>query len=297
MSPYFELPPWFQKVFKGLLIEVFILLTLGATVRVLNAGLACPDWPLCFGDVIPDFHPQVYLEFIHRVLAGVIAVVTTVLVVILCRRKNVPKSVKVLGLLSIFLLIAQVVLGGLTVLLRLDSKVVAAHLTMGTALYGILLWMYLTLRYAGFQPVSEEDRQFKPIAIGALLAICTQIILGGLVASHYAALVCTDFPLCFGKWFPTFSGIIGLNVIHRTFAYIVVLVVIVNWWLLRKYVEDIQIKKTANWLLFFVFVQFAIGVSNVVFHTPPLLAVLHLTAASALLGLATANVRRITQRA
>ena len=47
------------------------VIALGVLTRAMDAGLACPDWPLCFGDVIPDYHPQVYLEFIHRNLGRI----------------------------------------------------------------------------------------------------------------------------------------------------------------------------------------------------------------------------------
>ena len=66
----------FIRVYGLLCAAIICLIALGAATRAMNAGLACPDWPLCFGDIIPDFHPQVYFEFIHRVLACLIALAT-----------------------------------------------------------------------------------------------------------------------------------------------------------------------------------------------------------------------------
>jgi len=144
-NPY-DLPPWFFKVMKGLLFEVFFLIALGGSVRLMNAGLACPDWPLCFGDVIPDYHPQVYLEFIHRVLAGVVALITAGLIFVLWRNAKVPKSLKVMGAWVLLLLLSQVIMGGLTVLLQLHSKVVAAHLGLAQTFFALLIWMYFSLK-------------------------------------------------------------------------------------------------------------------------------------------------------
>lgn len=290
-NPY-SLPPWFLKTFKALLFEIVFLIALGGSVRIMNAGLACPDWPLCFGDFIPDYHPQVYLEFLHRVLAGFIALVMTGLALYLTRKPQVPLSVKMLGIFTIFLLLAQVILGGLTVLWQLHAKVVAAHLGLATVFFSIALWMYLTLR------APEKREAFKSsvkwLSFTLVAVVFTQVILGGLVASHYASLVCTDFPTCHGELFPTFKGIIGLQVIHRTFAYFVVAFGLFYFFWIRNKTKDLGLRKASKWFAILVMCQFGVGVLNVLLHIPPLIAVVHLTLATCLLGLATYCWRRTT---
>lgn len=291
-NPY-DLPPWFFKVFKGLLFEVLFLIALGGSVRVMNAGLACPDWPLCFGDFIPDYHPQVYLEFLHRVLAGFIALLTSFLAIYLMTKPLVPRAIKWLGGACIVLLLAQVILGGLTVLWQLHSKVVAGHLGLATTFYAMIIWMYFTLKP---RPLTVALRRSLAWVSGALVAVVfTQIILGGLVASHYASLVCTDFPTCHGQWFPTFRGIIGLHVIHRTFAYFVVLFGVGFYFFARARTKDPSFLRAAKGFAVLVLIQLGVGISNVLLHTPPLIAVIHLTVATGLLALATYALRRATQ--
>jgi cytochrome c oxidase assembly protein subunit 15 len=113
------------------------------------------------------------------------------------------------------------------------------------------------------------------------VAIYSQILLGGLVASHFASLVCTDFPTCHGQWFPTFSGIIGLHVIHRLGAYTIFALALLNLvWLWRKP----QLHKPGTWIFGLVCAQVGIGIANVMLLTPPLIAVAHLTVATAILG-------------
>lgn len=292
-SGVYGLPSWYLTVFHFLLMGVMGLIALGGATRIMNAGLACPDWPLCFGDFIPDYHPQVYFEFIHRAVAGSVAIVTVTLMTFLWR-SDAPKSLKRLGAGIVLLLLTQVVFGGLTVLLQLHSKVVAAHLGMGTGFFALLLWAYLSLK--GGRREATGPSWMKVLA-GALVAfVYGQILLGGLVASHFASLVCTDFPTCHGQWFPTFQGIIGLHVIHRLGAYFIFTALLVGWLLVRRYSESVRQKKIAGWMFALVCVQVGIGISNVLFYTPPIIAVAHLLAATAILGLAVAQLHTVVRQ-
>ena len=302
-----ELPKWFLPVLNGLVIEVFLLICLGGSVRLMNAGLACPDWPLCFGDFIPDYHPQVYLEFIHRAMAGLVSITTGILIVFLFAARNVPVGVKRIGLFAVLLLLTQIVFGGLTVLLALHSNVVAAHLTMGIGFFLLLLWIYLTLKrqaeagqlgqaYAHLAKGEGAAAPSKAITVPAKIkrwciflfcAVYVQIILGGLVASHYASLVCIDFPKCQGEWFPTFSGIIGLHVIHRLGAYTVLALILANRFAGKRSTEtNGRMKKLAGLMLMFVLIQVCVGIANVLLLTPPLVAVAHLGVGTATLSIA-----------
>ena len=288
----YGLPSWYVTAFNILIISIFGLIALGGSVRLMNAGLACPDWPLCFGDVIPDYHPQVYFEFIHRVLAGLVMIATTALFVLLWRSR-VPRVLKQVAVGAMILLLTQAVFGGLTVLLKLHSKVVAAHLGMGTGFFALMLWIYLNVKNGSTEEGKVEGvfqsipRWVRVVAVGLLLAVYGQILLGGLVASHFASLVCTDFPTCHGEWFPTFSGIIGLHVIHRLGAYTVFTLILAGWLVLRSRVREFpRFKMLGAWMFALVCMQVVIGIANVLLHTPPVIAVAHLAIGTAILGIA-----------
>ncbi len=279
-----NVPGWFVTTLGFLVIEVFLLIALGGSVRLMNAGLACPDWPLCFGDVIPDYHPQVYLEFIHRAFAGLVSIVTGVLAITLLFRSKAPLGLKRFMAGAVVLLLVQVVFGGLTVLLQLHSKVVAAHLGMGTGFFALLLALYLRVKEPNPPGVASQNLRRWIWVVG--FAIFGQIILGGLVASHYASLACTDFPTCHGQWFPTFRGIIGLHVIHRLGAYTLFSIILANAVIMWRTKQPARLKKLATWMFVLVCMQVAIGIANVVWLTPPLIAVVHLATAMTILSVA-----------
>lgn len=274
-----------MKSYKYLIVSTLFLIALGGSVRAMNAGLACPDWPLCFGDIIPDFHIQVYFEFIHRVIAGLVTIGLIYLNIKIIRNPNISKSIKGVAIFSWLLVSIQIVLGGLTVLLQLHEKVVAAHLGLGTAFFATLIWIYTSLKP---KLVSEYEAwaQYRWPSLFVVLAIYTQIILGGLVASHYAANVCPEFPYCHGSLVPTLSGVIGLHVIHRLGAYTLFVIVMAFVFYIFKTTKDKRAKKYALALSLGLLAQIFIGIANVIFQTPPLITVMHLSAGALLLGLA-----------
>lgn len=277
------------SAYGWLTLEIWLLIALGGGVRAMNAGLACPDWPLCFGDVIPDYHPQVYFEFIHRAMAGMVSIVSVVLAILVWRKPAVSKRVKWASIAALVVLLAQVILGGLTVLWLLHEKVVAAHLMLGTIFYSINLYIYLALKPSA----ASEDISLETVPRGLALAgwlnlgvILLQILLGGLVASHYAALTCTDFPTCHGKFIPTLSGIIGLHVIHRLWAYVTALFILGLSICAWRTAKSALVRRQAGRMVAVVLWQIALGIANVLLLTPPLITVLHLATGVALFGLA-----------
>ena len=221
----------------------YVLIVLGALVRAHGAGLACPDWPLCFGELIPRFDFKVAFEWGHRALAGSVGIVFLALLGLTLRRPALRMRMRA-GLLGAALLLgAQVVLGGLTVLELLARWTVTSHLVTGNAFaLSLVLLGRRLLRLAGGSPVDGFDAAGSPTAsqattaqrgwvslAGALLAL--QVVLGGLVSSSYAGLACPDWPTCMnGEVFPTWSGVQGLHVLHRTLGYAVVVVTAIAAW-------------------------------------------------------------------
>lgn len=279
---------FFKKYLKILIPITFFLIALGGAVRAMHAGLSCPDWPLCFGKVIPDYQLQVYYEFIHRVIAGIVGVATFVLTVLIFLSRKVPRATRKTLVVANIILLTQIVLGGLTVLHLLRFEVVTMHLLFGMLFLSSLLWLYFQLEDLPRPPESVPPA-FSIILGLVLFMVLGQIILGGMVSSNYAGLACDGFPLCYGQFFPTFEGIVGLQVIHRGWGYLTAFAILSLFNVLRK-------NRTRPWmnpklyslgrkLLVVIAVQIGVGALNVWFKTPPLITVVHTFMAAVILAL------------
>lgn len=264
--------------FLGLAVVTYALLVFGSTVRVHGAGLACPDWPLCFGEVIPRMDFRIFLEWGHRVLAGGVSLGLLALGWGIVSRADLRREVGLhLGVVVVVLLV-QVVLGGLTVLKLLAFWSVTLHLLCGNAIMVGLVTLGLRLRGA---PAAAPSPRLGLPALLVSAAVAVQLALGGLVSSNYAGMACTEWPTCNGGvWFPTFTGIVGLQLVHRLGAYTVLAAALFFAWRARG---------TASWpdarrILGLVLVQVVVGVLNVVMVMPAELAVLHAALAHLIVG-------------
>ena len=267
--------------FLGLVALTSGLIVLGALVRAHGAGLACPDWPLCFGQAIPAMNLEIAFEWSHRVVAGGVAVTFAALGVALHRSPAARAVGARAWQIGAALLAVQILLGALTVWHLLAAWTVTAHLVTGNSFNACVLWLALRLRDAAAPPrrvaVPAAARAVL-LAAAALLAL--QIVLGGLVASRYAGLVCPEWPACLdGAWFPTLEGPIGLHLAHRTNAYAVVAALAGAAWLVRG-------SGRLGWLLAAAVgggvAQVAVGVANVLLELPVEVTALHSALAAAL---------------
>jgi cytochrome c oxidase assembly protein subunit 15 len=193
-----------------------------------------------------------------------------------------------------------------TVTLKVMPSIVTLHLLMGMATLALLWWQYLRSRTSGPAYSSRiPAMNLKPLAFIALLVVIAQIALGGWVSTNYAALHCPDFPTCQNAWWPPtdFAGAfdltheIGVNyeggkltnaqgvtvhLVHRIGA-VVTLLTIGLVGLLASRKSNLAYRGAGHAMLFFVTVQFLLGVSNVIFILPLPIAVAHNGGAALLL--------------
>lgn len=270
-SPGGGTSPGLGRAFLGLVAVTYGLLVFGASVRVHGAGLSCPDWPLCFGEVIPELDFQVFLEWGHRVLASGVSLGFLVLGFLALRRPDTRVRTQGPLIVAGVALVAQVILGGLTVLHLLAYWSVTLHLLTGNFFCAVLLVTALRLREPPAPaPISAAARG---TGLALLVMVAVQMALGGLVSSNYAGLACTEWPTCNGGvWFPVFDGIVGLQIFHRLGAYTLTALAIAFFVTSRA---APRLRGPANLVLALVLLQVAIGVVNVLLAMPVEIAIAH----------------------
>jgi cytochrome c oxidase assembly protein subunit 15 len=268
----------------GLVALTWFLLVFGSTVRVHGAGLACPDWPLCFGEVVPTIDFKVGLEFGHRVVAGFVSLGFLGMGAWAIRSGVWAASgaFRVRYLLAVAALALQVVLGGLTVWELLAEWTVASHLVTGNTFCALLVALALTLRDA-HEPTARPVGPARPRALSWLIVamIPVQVALGGLVAGTHAGLACGTWPSCNGAgWFPTFEGAVGLQVTHRVVAYLLLAAATANAVVHAKAASSLR--TPAMVVAALCWIQATIGVTNVLLRLPAEVTLLHSAGAAAL---------------
>lgn len=281
------------QAFLALAGLTYVLIVLGALVRAHGAGLACPDWPLCFGEVIPEIDFKVGFEFGHRVLAGGVGLIFAGLAIATLRRPALRTAMQAGLLVAAVLLAVQIVLGGLTVLELLATWTVTSHLVTGNAfaLALVLLARRLSALGAALAPgptATPLQRGVTSLAAGML---GVQIVLGGLVSSSYAGLACPDWPTCMdGAFFPTWSGIQGLHLFHRMTGYTLAGLVVLAAWLGRTHAGSRRWLAAAAGL---VLLQVGVGIANVLLRIPVEVTGLHSALAAALICSLGVSVREV----
>lgn len=274
-----------SRVSFALVGLTLFLMVFGSTVRVHGAGLACPDWPLCFGEVVPAYQFKVYLEFGHRVVAGIVSLIFMGLSAVLWRRGALAASrlLRTVVVLAWIALGAQVILGGLTVLELLAEWTVASHLLVGNTFCSLLLLVALTGRELAQGPTRRAavPASARPLSVLLALLVPAQLALGGLVAGSHAGLACGTWPSCNGAGaFPTFAGLVGLQVMHRAMAYTVagaaLLLLLAVW-------RAPRLRAPALALVGFIALQITIGIVNVLWQLPMEVTLAHSAGAAAIM--------------
>ena len=283
-----------------------------AAHEIAQANAAHPDMPVQLDKTWP--------EMVHRYFAGSLVMLTLALVVLAIKHRHKPSQPLRLPLFILAFIFLQAAFGMWTVTLKLWPQVVTAHLLGGFTMLS-LLWL-LTLRLNN-QNWRLQDRDLvrvialRPWAILGLMVVILQISLGGWTTSNYAALACPDFPTCQTHWLPEMNLADGFNIFqhigpnylggimdsaarvaihfsHRVGALITAIYVIVL--ALRLFLLGItETRRMALVLVAILIAQLALGVSNVVFGFPLVVAVTHnLCGALLLLAFVTLNHRAYT---
>ena len=265
---------------------MFGLIVVGSIVRTTGSGLACPDWPLCHGRLIPPLQFNILIEWFHRLLAGCVSLLLVATAGWTFAHRPTRARLGGLVVVMLVLLAAQVLLGALTVWKLLDPSVVGGHLAVALLLFASVVTFTLI---ADRESAPARALPARPAGILPLLAATTlltyvQCVLGGMVSTQHAGLACPDWPTCNGEWFPALDGLVGVHMVHRFGAYTLTALMLLSAIRLRSVADDVA-RLAGGPLLSLTVGQVVLGVSNIVLGTPWWLSAAHLGLASTLLAL------------
>lgn len=302
----------------GILLA-FCVISLGAYVRLSDAGLGCPDWPGCYGKLlgVPDSHHEVnaaqaafphapveaakaWKEMIHRYLAGILGLVIAAIAILAVWPRR--QSVIAPQIFLVGLVLVQAALGMLTVTWLLKPVIVTLHLLGGMLILATLVGIHA---YQAPSLIDTTTPALKKAAWAITAIILIQIALGGWTSANYAAMACSDYPLCQGQLMPadmdwshafvfnrelgqtsdgqmlSLQTLTAIHWTHRSFALIVLAACVAFAMRLKQQAET---RHLGQLLLAAVVVQVLLGISNVWLQWPLGLAVLHNTGAAILLA-------------
>jgi cytochrome c oxidase assembly protein subunit 15 len=283
-----RLRSFFDLRYVALLTSVctYALIVLGGTVRVTDSGLACPDWPRCHGQWIPPMETSVLIEFSHRLAAASVGILIVALALIVWRWHRDNRLVVIGATAAVVVLIAQVLIGGVTVNMELPDTIVALHLGIALVLLALLVaTTVLSFRSdiearAAEAPRGPESRRLPALLAATALATFVLIIVGSYVANSGAALIYSDWPLFNGKVVSAGGRLADLHYAHRLLAaFVGVLLAGVLWlaWKERRY----QLLAVVAVAFALYIAEVFVGASNIWFTLPAELRAAHLALAAA----------------
>lgn len=310
----------YKKMVIAAVFLTFVVVVVGAYVRLQDAGLGCPDWPGCYGHLVgvpqsvdeiaraEQQFPQrtveghkAWKEMFHRYLAGALGLLLFAIMVIAWRRRSELRQPPWLPTGIVALVAVQATLGMWTVTMLLKPVIVTLHLLGGMATLGLVSW--LALRQRAWLPAPSGARYLRHWAALGLLILIGQIMLGGWVSTNYAALVCRDFPTCHGAWWPdmdfqhgfqvarelgmTAAGVPlspdALTAIHWTHRVGALVTLLYLGALAIALIRTAVYQNVGALLAGLLLLQIGLGMANVLLTLPLAIAVAHNAVAAALL--------------
>jgi len=190
----------YLSILQGLgnhtVLALIALIVIGGATRVMEAGLACPDWPLCYGSFLPLKHMniRVFLEWFHRLDAFILGIlILSKFILSLIWSKEIPNWLPKLYSLLVFLVLVQGSLGALTVINLLNSYTVSGHLLIAFLLLILTISINQNLENKEIKEIKEPFIGWKLLLCVPLILTLIQSFIGVRVASTWSSHLCLSF--------------------------------------------------------------------------------------------------------
>jgi protoheme IX farnesyltransferase len=283
-----------RRAFRALSIAAvaatYVLIAVGAVVRVSGSGLGCPDWPLCHGQFIPPPDVAAMIEFSHRLLGAVTSGLILAVCALAWATRRLEPALRWPATLVPILLVVQIGLGAVVVKLELPAMVVLVHLGFAMVILGLLTWLAAwsgpALRVT--PAAGGDDTLLIPASLARLVWFTTGLVLvlilsGAFVRALGASWACVGFPTCNGQALPFgTSGLVDLHLTHRLLAYLGAWFIGLSAYLLLAPARRVPaIQRAGLAAAAAVLIQIGIGAYAVLNGVPALVQALHVAGASA----------------
>jgi heme A synthase len=264
------------------LFSTILLIAMGSIVRVTGYGLGCPDWPLCYGRVIPPAMTGAWVEFTHRLLGAATSLQIILVALFAWRNYRDQPWVFRPAILAVALLGLQIALGGLHVIFEIPPATGWIHTGVAMMIVGLI-----AVVVGGTQPALQplrkaailHNRPFMTWLSVTTLATYFLLLTGSYVTRSGASLACPSFPFC-GTNAPAIRRLIDIQMLHRFTAYsVAILAVVLVIWLIAGQ-KDQALKRYALVVGVLLLAQLGLGASNVLLRLPMWSRVLHLAVAA-----------------
>jgi protoheme IX farnesyltransferase len=266
-------------------IMTYLLIVVGGIVRVTGSGLGCPDWPTCFGGFVPPARIDSLIEYSHRAVAGLTALVVVAAFFVARQRYRDVKLIYRPLAWALPLLVLQALLGAIVVWTELPPWLVAIHLLTALVLLALLIIVTVTAYVRRHNPAQSDRLSFKSpfarMALGAAIGVFVVLVSGAYVAVSDATYACSGWPLCNGELIP--SHPLGwIHLAHRLAAGLLTFHMIFflrRAWRSQRSQRAILSATTLTVVLFFA--QVLVGALKVSSNFPIYLLGLHVATAAA----------------
>lgn len=276
-----------QRAFTVTVIWTLLLLFLGSVVHATESSLACPDWPTCFGTMVPEMSGGVFWEHLHRLVAGGLLLMWGLTTWLVRKETRDHPWVFKACVAGIVLLLIQSVFGGVTVLYQLPDLISTTHLSLA------LLFLCLATVLASWSSWSRGVGHVSPdTAAGvrkwggaAAALVFVQCVLGGLVRHMDAGMACPDAPLCLGAVVPPLdNALVAVHFTHRVIGVLAAVAVVgLATWAMRADAPK-AVRSWASWAAVLTLVQVGLGFVSVLTTLAVVPVSLHTLVAASLLA-------------
>ncbi len=253
-----------RRAFTVSVFWTLALLWLGSVVHATESSLACPDWPTCYGTMVPEMSGGIFWEHLHRLWAGGLLLIWGV-GTWMARKEGASPAVFRASLAGMALLLVQSVFGGLTVIFRLPDLVSTTHFGLAFAFLALAAWLASVTTWS-------KDHRMDPAAAAttrrwawaAAGLVYLQSLVGALVRHTDSGMACPDAPLCLGRVVPPLgNGMVALHFGHRVLGITVALVVLAFALQSGRRRLPGAVRSWASWAAVLVLIQVGLGFLSV----------------------------------